>query len=67
LVTGDKSLQLLLPVTPSFLVGAFAIAMVGGIGFGLIYVRHGLHFAMLSHALGGPPLYLIVRFGFLER
>ena len=60
-------LGLLLQVTPSFLVGAFAIAMVGGIGFGLIFVKHGLHFAMLSHALAGPPLYLIVRFGFLER
>jgi hypothetical protein len=60
-------LGMLLQVSPSFLVGAFAIAMVGGIGFGLIFVKHGLHFAMLSHALAGPPLYLIVRFGFLEK
>jgi hypothetical protein len=57
----------LLQVSPSFMVGAFAIAMVGGIGFGAILVKHGLHFAILSHALAGPPLYLIVRFGFLER
>jgi hypothetical protein len=60
-------LGLLLEVSPSFLVGAFAIAMTGGIGFGAILVKHGLHFAMLSHAFAGLPLYLIVRFGFLER
>ena len=60
-------LRLLGDVTPLVLSGAFVIAMVGGIGFGAILVKHGLHFAMLSHALAGPPLYMTVRFGFLER
>ncbi len=60
-------LGLFLQLSPAFLVGAFVIAMVGGIGFGAIFVKHGLHFAMLSHAVAGPLFYLIVRFGFLER
>jgi hypothetical protein len=59
-------LGLLLQVSTSLLVVVFAIAMVSGMGFGLVFVKHGRHFATLAHARVGPPLYLIVRFDLLE-